>query len=65
MLGGVDDGLLGTLGKAVGSWRTMLPPVAARAILEVFLERGASAWVLRTYQVGGDDPTIAPYVPNV
>jgi predicted Abi (CAAX) family protease len=32
---------------------------------EVFVERGASIWVLRSYQVGGEDPTIEPYVPNV
>ncbi|GAB4429470.1 MAG: hypothetical protein OHK0015_13480 [Chloroflexi bacterium OHK40] len=63
--GGEYDGLLGTLGRAAQSWRTMLPPVAARAIAEVFFEHGASAWVLRTFQVGGDDPSIAPFVPNV
>ncbi|NTU86084.1 MAG: CAAX protease, partial [Chloroflexales bacterium] len=62
---GASEGLLGSLGKAVGSWRTMLPPVAARAIVEVLLEHGASAWALRTYQVGGDDPSIAPTVPKV
>ncbi len=62
---GAGGGLLSTLGKAASSWRTMLPPVAARAILEVFFKHGASAWVLRSFQAGGDDPTIAPFVPNV
>ncbi len=62
---GESDGVIGTLGKAVSSWRTMLPPVAARAIAEVFIEHGASVWVLRTYQVGGDDPDVAPIVPNI
>lgn len=62
---GDADGVIGTLGKVVSSWRTMLPPVAARAIAEVFLEHGASIWVLRTYQVGGDDPDVEPVVPNV
>ncbi|NTU80094.1 MAG: hypothetical protein HGA45_11925 [Chloroflexales bacterium] len=64
-LGDSGDSLLGSLGKAVTSWRTMLPPVAARAIAEVFLEYGGSIWVLRTYQVGGDDPAVEPIVPNV
>jgi predicted Abi (CAAX) family protease len=62
---GASESLLGSLGKAVGSWRTMLPPVAARAIAEIFFKYGASAWALRSYQVGGNDPSIAPFVPNV
>jgi predicted Abi (CAAX) family protease len=62
---GESEGIFGTIGKAVSSWRTMLPPVAARAIAEVFLENGATIWVLRTYQVGGDDPDVEPIVPNV
>ncbi len=66
LLGGADDGgMLRGLGKVVSSWRTMLPPVAARAMAEVFFKHGASAWVLRSYQVGGEDPEIEPYVPNV
>ncbi|MBP1467540.1 hypothetical protein EYB53_017640 [Candidatus Chloroploca sp. M-50] len=56
---------LKTLGKAVRSWRTVLPPVIARALIEVFLKRGASAWVLRSSQIGGHDPSIEPIVPNV
>ncbi|MFV9505031.1 MAG: hypothetical protein AB4911_10760 [Oscillochloridaceae bacterium umkhey_bin13] len=58
-------GLISGLGKAVSSWRTMLPPVAARAMAEVFLECGGSIWVLRTFQVGGIDPDVEPIVPNV
>jgi predicted Abi (CAAX) family protease len=58
-------GVVGKIRKAVDSWRTMLPPIAARALTEVLLRHGASAWVLRTYQCGGHDPTIEPYVPNV
>jgi predicted Abi (CAAX) family protease len=53
------------LGLALRSWRTVLPSVAVRAVADVFLDHGAAAWVLRTNQVGGDDPTIAPFVPNV
>jgi predicted Abi (CAAX) family protease len=58
-------GMVGKLRKAAGSWRTMLPPIAARSLCEVLFKYGASAWVLRTYQVGGHDPTIEPFVPNV
>ncbi|MCY7282393.1 MAG: hypothetical protein LH679_02920 [Cyanobacteria bacterium CAN_BIN43] len=32
-------------------------------IVQVFLEQGASVWVLRTNQVGGNDPDIAPINP--
>jgi len=53
------------LGLAVRSWRTVLPSVAVRTVVDVFLDHGAAAWVLRTNQLGGDDPTIAPFVPNV
>ena len=65
VLGSSSDGVVGGIGKAITSWRTTLPPIIARALAEVFLEHGATAWVLRTYQVGGNDPTIEPYVPNV
>ena len=65
VLGSSLDGTFGNIGKAVASWRTMLPPVIARALAAMFLEHGATAWVLRSYQVGGNDPTIEPYVPNV
>jgi predicted Abi (CAAX) family protease len=37
----------------------------ARVAENVFLKHGATAWVLRTCQIGGDDPTIEPFVPNV
>jgi predicted Abi (CAAX) family protease len=56
---------LRSVSLAVRSWRTLLPSVAARAIAGVFVDHGASAWVLRTNQVGGEDPDIAPFVPNV
>ncbi|MCG8346940.1 MAG: hypothetical protein MI924_04085 [Chloroflexales bacterium] len=56
---------LRSLGMAIRTWRTMLPSLAVRCIAEVFLKHGALAWVLRTNQVGGYDPSIAPYIPNV
>lgn len=65
VLGGAAGGIVGTIGKAAASWRTMLPPVAARALTEAFLKHGATAYVLRTFQVGGHDPDVEPIVPNV
>lgn len=64
-LGGEGGGIFGTIGDAVKSWRTMLPPVAARSLAEVFLDHGGAIYVLRTYQVGGNDPDVEPIVPNV
>ena len=61
----LKDHPLRSVGMAVRSWRTMLPPIAARAVARVFLKHGADAWVLRTYQVGGENPDIAPKVPTV
>lgn len=66
VLGGVDyNGVVGNVQRVAKSWRTMLPPVMARAIVELLLTRGASVWALRSFQVGGHDPSIEPYVPNV
>jgi predicted Abi (CAAX) family protease len=62
---GMSRSLLKNLSLAVRTWRTMIPPVAARSLAGVFLKHGATAMVLRSYQVGGDDPDIEPYVPNV
>ncbi len=64
-LGSEGGGIFGTIGDAVKSWRTMLPPVAARSLAEVFLDHGGAIYVLRTYQVGGNDPDVEPIVPNI
>lgn len=61
----LSNSFLNNLGSTIKSWRTMLPPVVARALAEVFLEQGATISVLRSFQVGGDDPTVAPIVPNI
>jgi predicted Abi (CAAX) family protease len=61
----IAESPLRMLGLAARSWRAALPSVAARSVANVFLDHGAAAWVLRTNQVGGDDPSIAPFVPNV
>lgn len=65
VLSGAAGSIISTIGKAARSWRTMLPPVAARALAEAFLKHGATAYVLRTFQVGGHDPDIEPIVPNI
>lgn len=46
------------------SWRTLLPRLASETIAKLFLEQGASIWVLRTNQVGGYDPDIEPIAPT-
>ncbi|MBF2077496.1 MAG: CAAX protease [Synechococcales cyanobacterium T60_A2020_003] len=59
----LEDDPLQTLLRGLISWRTMLPRVASDTVVIAFLRQGASAWVLRTTQVGGDNPTIEPVVP--
>lgn len=46
------------------SWRTIIPRVAYDDIATVFLNQQADLWFLRTNQVGGDDPAIAPLAPT-
>jgi predicted Abi (CAAX) family protease len=60
----LEDNPLHNLRTGLGSWRTMFPRVASDAIVKVFLNRGASVWVLRTNQIGGYDPDIEPIVPT-
>lgn len=42
------------------SWRTMLPRLAGETVAREFIDRGADVWVLRTSQIGGNDPDIEP-----
>lgn len=42
------------------SWRTLLPRVASEVVAHQFIKQNASLWVLRTNQVGGNDPDIEP-----
>ncbi len=59
----LEDEPLRNLWIGLGSWRTLLPRKASDTIVRVFLDRGASVWVLRTNQVGGHDPDIEPIAP--
>ncbi|MFB2880008.1 CAAX protease [Floridanema aerugineum] len=59
----LEDDPLQTLLRGLVSWRTVLPRVASDSITECFLRQGATSWMLRTNQLGGDDPDIAPLAP--
>ncbi|WP_019501452.1 hypothetical protein [Pseudanabaena sp. PCC 6802] len=59
----LEDEPLRNLWTGLGSWRTLLPRKASDTIVRVFLEQGASVWVLRTNQIGGHDPDIEPIAP--
>ncbi|GAB4467495.1 MAG: hypothetical protein OHK0037_24310 [Elainellaceae cyanobacterium] len=59
----LEDTPLRNLRMGLGSWRTILPRKASDAIAHAFLKHGASAWILRTNQVGGYDPDIEPIAP--
>jgi predicted Abi (CAAX) family protease len=59
----LEDDPLRNLWFGLGSWRTLLPRKASDMIVQVFLEHGASVWVLRTNQIGGQDPDIEPISP--
>jgi predicted Abi (CAAX) family protease len=59
------DNLLDTLFKGAFSWRTILPRRAQDELAAIFLQNGATAWIIRTNQIGGFDPDIAPLAPTV
>lgn len=59
----LSDYPLKTLGRGLLSWRTMLPRQASDTITELCLDHGAALWVLRTNQIGGENPDIEPVAP--
>jgi predicted Abi (CAAX) family protease len=61
----LSENLITSLWMAMRTWHTLLPSIAVRHLVGTFLRHGATAWVLRTHQVGGHDPTIEPCVPRV
>lgn len=59
----LEDKPLENLLMGLTSWRTLLPRKASDTVAREFLKHGAEAWILRTNQVGGFDPDIAPIAP--
>jgi predicted Abi (CAAX) family protease len=59
----LEDRPLRNLLMGLGSGRTLLPRLASDTIARTFLRHGAEIWVLRTNQIGGDDPEISPIAP--
>ncbi|MBD2499239.1 CPBP family glutamic-type intramembrane protease [Anabaena azotica] len=55
----------GTLWAGLTSWRTMVPRQAQDELASLFLRHGAKLWFLRTNQIGGDNPDIAPVAPTL
>ncbi|MBD2460721.1 abortive infection protein [Oscillatoria sp. FACHB-1407] len=58
------SGALRALLAGFTTWRTMLPRRAHDEISNILLRHGASLWVIRTNQVGGNNPKITPYAPT-
>lgn len=59
----LEDDPLRNLMTGLGSWRSLLPRLTSDTVVKVFLDHGASVWVLRTNQIGGHDPDIEPIAP--
>jgi predicted Abi (CAAX) family protease len=59
------ENFLDSIFKGVLSWRTILPRRAHDEITTILLQNGASAWIVRTNQLGGFNPDITPLAPNV
>jgi predicted Abi (CAAX) family protease len=59
------ENFLDSIFQGVLSWRTILPRRAHDEITTIFLHNGSSAWIVRTNQLGGFNPDIAPLAPNV
>jgi predicted Abi (CAAX) family protease len=53
-----------TVVNALTSWRSLLPRLANDVITMIFLQLGATVWVIRANQIGGDDPDIEPIAPT-
>jgi predicted Abi (CAAX) family protease len=58
------DRPVNTIVNALTSWRSLLPRLANDVLAEIFLNYGASLWLLQTYQVGGWDGDIEPIAPT-
>jgi predicted Abi (CAAX) family protease len=58
------DSPVTTVVNALTSWRSLLPRLANDSLGSIFLNHGASLWLLQTYQVGGRDEDIEPIAPT-
>jgi predicted Abi (CAAX) family protease len=58
-----EDRPLTAAARAILTWRTILPRAACETIAAVLIEHGASAWVLGTSLVGGENDKIEPVPP--
>ncbi len=58
------DRPVNTIINALTSWRSLLPRLANDRLAEIFLNHGASLWLLQTYQLGGWDEDIKPIAPT-
>ena len=52
------------MGESLTNWRSLLPRLANDSLAEIFLNHGASLWLLQTYRVGGWDADIKPIAPT-
>ncbi|KOP24699.1 CAAX protease [Hapalosiphon sp. MRB220] len=59
----LEDSPLKQLFTGLISWRSMFPRKANDTVAEIFIQYGASVWMLNTSQVGGCDPDIAAIAP--
>ena len=59
----LEDSPLKQLFTALLSWRTILPHKASDTVTQIFINQGASIWILSTSQVGNSDPDIAAIAP--
>lgn len=59
----LEDHPLQQIARSLLSWRTILPRLTSDEVTQIFIRQGGSARVLRTNQVGGTDPAIAPIAP--
>jgi predicted Abi (CAAX) family protease len=59
----LEDRPLSKIRRSLLSWRTILPRLTSDDVTQTILKQGGSAWVLRTNQVGGNDPDIEPIAP--
>jgi predicted Abi (CAAX) family protease len=53
-----------TMLKVIASWRTLLPRWTCDQVAMIFLQLGASLLLIRTNQVGGNDPSLQPIAPT-